>query len=113
MRKLIVLSFITLDGVVQADGSPEEDPSGGFTYGGWSTPYFDDFLGETMHEQLSRPFDVVLGRKTYEASAYPRTAGAHSPCSSESREPAAPTLHQKGSLGYTGNAMPKMPSEKC
>ncbi len=69
MRKLIVLSFITLDGVMQAPGGPEEDPTGGFTYGGWTVPYFDDFLGKTMIEQMSRPFDLVLGRKTYEIFA--------------------------------------------
>lgn len=69
MRKLIVLSFLTLDGVIQGPGMPEEDPSGGFTSGGWSMPLFDDFLGTIMVEQLSRPFDLVLGRKTYELFA--------------------------------------------
>jgi dihydrofolate reductase len=69
MRKLIVLSFLTLDGDVQGDGGPEEDPSSGFTYGRWSIPLFDDFLDQTMVEQLSRPFDLVLGRKTYEMFA--------------------------------------------
>src|SRR5258708_468102 len=69
MRKLIVLSFITLDGVMQAPGGPEEDPTGGFTSGGWTVPYFDDFLGQTMTEQMSRPFDLLLGRKTYEIFA--------------------------------------------
>jgi hypothetical protein len=48
MRKLIVLSFITLDGIIQAPGGPEEDPSGGFTFGGWTVPYFDDFLSNVM-----------------------------------------------------------------
>ncbi len=69
MRKIIVLSFITLDGVMQAPGGPEEDPTGGFRYGGWTVPYFDDFLGKTMVEQMSRPFDLLLGRKTYEIFA--------------------------------------------
>lgn len=69
MRKIIVLSFITLDGVMQAPGGPEEDTSGGFRYGGWTVPYFDDFLGEVMAEQMSRPFDLLLGRKTYEIFA--------------------------------------------
>jgi len=69
MRKLIVLSFITLDGVMQAPGGPEEDPSGGFTYGGWTVPYFDEFLGNVMGEQMGRPFDLLLGRKTYEIFA--------------------------------------------
>jgi dihydrofolate reductase len=69
MKKLIVLSFITLDGVMQAPGGPTEDPSGGFTHGGWLVPYFDDFLGQIMGEQMSRPFDLLLGRKTFEIFA--------------------------------------------
>ncbi|MHB9024204.1 MAG: dihydrofolate reductase family protein [Armatimonadota bacterium] len=69
MRKLIVLSFITLDGVMQAPGGPEEDPTGGFTHGGWTVEYFDDFAGNVMNEQMSHPFDLLLGRKTYEIFA--------------------------------------------
>lgn len=69
MRRLVVLSFITLDGIMQAPGGPEEDPSGGFKYGGWTFPYFDDFLGKVMVEQMSNPFDLLLGRKTYEIFA--------------------------------------------
>ena len=69
MRKLIVLTFITLDGVMQAPGGPTEDTSGNFTYGGWMVPYFDDFLGQIMAEQMSRPFDLLLGRKTFEIFA--------------------------------------------
>ncbi|TME21672.1 MAG: dihydrofolate reductase [Chloroflexi bacterium] len=69
MRKLIVLSFITLDGVMQAPGGPGEDESGGFKYGGWSVGYFDDFLGNVMTEQMDHPFDLLLGRKTYDIFA--------------------------------------------
>lgn len=69
MRKLVVLSFITLDGVMQAPGGPEEDPSGGFNHGGWIVPFFDDFLGNVMKKQMSKPFDLLLGRKTYEIFA--------------------------------------------
>ena len=69
MRKLIVLSFITLDGVMQAPGGPTEDTSGNFTYGGWTVPYFDEFLGKIMAEQMSKPFDLLLGRKTFEIFA--------------------------------------------
>lgn len=69
MRKLIVLTFLTLDGVMQAPGGPEEDAMGGFSYGGWTVPYFDDFLGEVMGEQMGKPFDLLLGRKTYEIFA--------------------------------------------
>ena len=69
MRKLIVLSFITLDGVMQAPGGPGEDDSGGFKYGGWSVGYFDDFLGNVMTEQMGHPLDLLLGRKTYDIFA--------------------------------------------
>ena len=69
MRKLIVLSFITLDGVMQAPGGPEEDPTGGFKHGGWVAGYFDDFLGKVMDKQMSKPFDLLLGRRTYEIFA--------------------------------------------
>jgi len=69
MRKVIVLSFITLDGVMQAPGGPEEDPTGGFRHGGWVFPYFDDFLGRVMDKQMNKPFDLLLGRRTYEIFA--------------------------------------------
>jgi dihydrofolate reductase len=69
MRKIIVLSFITLDGVMQGPGGPNEDTSGGFKYGGWTVPYFDEFLGNVMTEQMSQPFDLLLGRKTFEIFA--------------------------------------------
>ncbi len=54
---------------MQAPGGPEEDPSGNFTYGGWTVPYFDEFLGQEMGEQMGRPFDLLLGRKTFEIFA--------------------------------------------
>jgi len=66
MRKVIVLEFITLDGVIQAGGGPEEDTSGGFKYGGWQAPYSDDVLGTVMNKQMSMPFDLLLGRTTFE-----------------------------------------------
>lgn len=69
MRKIVVLTFITLDGIMQAPGGPEEDTSGGFRYGGWTVPYFDEFLGKIMDEQMNKPFDLLLGRKTYEIFA--------------------------------------------
>jgi dihydrofolate reductase len=69
MRKIVVLTFMTLDGVMQAPGGPEEDPSGGFTFGGWSVPHFDEFLGEEMGRQMGHPFDLLLGRKTFEIFA--------------------------------------------
>lgn len=69
MRKLIVLEFLTLDGVLQAPGGPEEDTSGGFKYGGWVALYFDEFSGKVMEEQMKEPFNLLLGRKTYEIFA--------------------------------------------
>ena len=68
MRKIIVLSFITLDGVMQAPGGPEEDPSGGFKYGGWVAPYGDEVYGKVMKKQM-KPADLLLGRKTFEIFA--------------------------------------------
>ncbi len=74
MRKIIVLEFMTLDGVLQAPGGPKEDTSGGFKYGGWTAPYFDDFSGKVMAEQMKQPFSLLLGRKTFEifASYWPQ-----------------------------------------
>ncbi len=69
MRKLIVTTFITLDGVMQAPGGPEEDPTGGFTRGGWSVNYWDDIMGQVMGEFMARPSELLLGRKTYEIFA--------------------------------------------
>jgi dihydrofolate reductase len=76
MRKLVVLSFITLDGVMQAPGGPEEDESGGFKYGGWSVNHFDEALGQAMGEQMGHPVDLLLGRRTYDifAAYWPRAA---------------------------------------
>ncbi len=69
MRKLIVISFITLDGVIQGPGGRTEDSSDHFTYGGWIAPYSDDILSQTMREQMSNPADLLLGRKTFEIFA--------------------------------------------
>lgn len=81
MRKLIVSTFLTLDGVMQAPGGPEEDDSGGFAHGGWSVPYWDDLVDRFMTETMGQPFDLVLGRRTYDIfAAYwphaPEEAGA-------------------------------------
>lgn len=83
MRKLIILSFITLDDVMQAPGGPEEDPTGGFKQGGWVAGYFDDFLGKVMVKQITRTFDLLLGRKTYEIFA------AHWPYVNNNEDPIA------------------------
>jgi len=74
MRKLAVNTFLTLDGVMQAPGGPEEDPSGGFKHGGWSVNYWDERMGQIIGEFMGRPYDLLLGRKTYEifAAYWPR-----------------------------------------
>jgi dihydrofolate reductase len=77
MRKLIVSAFLTLDGVMQAPGGPGEDDSGGFVHGGWSVNYWDDQIAQVMGEAMSAPFDLVLGRRTYDIFA------AHWPHASE------------------------------
>ena len=84
MRELVVNTFITVDGVMQAPGGPEEDPSGGFEHGGWSFGYWDEGMQKTMGESMAKPFDLVLGRKTYDIFA------AHWP---HSDEPGAEALN--------------------
>jgi len=69
MRELIVNQFMTLDGVVQAPGGPGEDDSGGFAYGGWSVTYWDEPMGDAMGRIMGVPFDLVLGRRTYDLFA--------------------------------------------
>jgi len=66
MRKLIALEHISIDGVIQAPGGPDEDPSGGFAYGGWIASYSDEVLGTLLRRQMSLPFDLLLGRTTFE-----------------------------------------------
>jgi dihydrofolate reductase len=85
MRKLVVSTFLTLDGVMQAPGGPEEDPAEGFTHGGWSFHYWDEAMDRQMGELMGRPFELLLGRKTYEifASHWPNVTG----------DPAADTLN--------------------
>jgi dihydrofolate reductase len=84
MRKLLVTTFVTLDGVMQSPGGPEEDPSEGFAHGGWSVGYWDEPMGEWMTEIMGHPFDLLLGRRTYEIFA------AHWP---QSTEPGADRLN--------------------
>lgn len=66
MRKIIVLEHISMDGVIQAPGGPEEDPSGGFKYGGWGGPYSDEIIGTALRKMMNSSFDLLLGRKTFD-----------------------------------------------
>lgn len=77
MRNIVVSTFVTLDGVLQAPGGPEEDRDSGFTHGGWSAGYWDDVLARAMGASLDRPFDLLLGRRTYEifAAYWPHAVG--------------------------------------
>jgi dihydrofolate reductase len=69
MRRIITTAFTSLDGVIQAPGGPQEDPTGGFEYGGWTTTYGDEAIGAAIGEEMSRPFDLLLGRNTYDIFA--------------------------------------------
>src|ERR671922_559769 len=75
MRKLVVNTFVSLDGVMQAPGGPEEDPTGGFEHGGWSVSFWDEEMMRSMGEFMGKPFDLILGRRTYEifAAHWPHT----------------------------------------
>ncbi len=77
MRKLIVLSFVSLDGVMQAPGGQEEDTAGGFQYGGWTASFWDEFAHEIMLAQMGHDFDLLLGRKTFDifAGYWPQREG--------------------------------------
>lgn len=77
MRRIKVATFVSLDGVMQAPGGPEEDPTNGFRFGGWVAPHFDEELGSLMGRMFEKPFDLLLGRKTYDIFA------AHWPHSNE------------------------------
>ena len=66
MRKVIMLEHISLDGVIQGQGGPDEDTSGGFAYGGWIAPYSDAILGTVLRRQMNLPFDLLLGRTTFD-----------------------------------------------
>ncbi len=83
MRKILVSTFISLDGIMQAPGGPQEDPTGGFAFGGWTFPHFDAASGKVMGEIFGRPFDLLLGRKTYEIFA------AHWPYVTDPNDPIA------------------------
>jgi dihydrofolate reductase len=98
MRELVVNTFVTLDGVMQAPGGPEEDPEGGFDHGGWSFGYWDEQMQNVMGDLMGKPFDLVLGRKTYEIFAgfwpqHPDEPGAE-PLNKATKHVASTTLKQ-------------------
>ena len=111
MRKLIVSTFLTLDGVMQAPGGPDEDDSGGFAFGGWSVNYWDERMGQVMGDAMSAPFDLLLGRTTYDifAAHWPRAsdeAGA-GPLNAATKYVASrshPTLEWSNSVLIEGDA---------
>jgi dihydrofolate reductase len=110
MRKIIVLTFITLDGVMQGPGGPTEDTSGNFTHGGWVVPYFDDEVGKIMGEQMSRPFDLLLGRKTFEifATYWPHADDGKNPINEATKYVVSNTLttHEwRKSVFFKGNVV--------
>ena len=83
MRKILASVFISLDGVMQAPGGPEEDPTGGFRYGGWVPAYWDETLGARMDDLFSAPFELLLGRKTYDIFAAHWPYVEHDPTASD------------------------------
>ena len=85
MRKLVVGTFLTLDGVMQAPGGPEEDRDGSFVHGGWSVKYWDDMMGRLIVEQMQQPDALLLGRRTYEifAAHWPRVPDQDDPVASK------------------------------
>ena len=102
MRELIVNTFLTLDGVMQAPGGPEEDPSGGFEHGGWSFGYWDEQMQGAMGESMSKLFDLVLGRNTYEIfAAYWPHSDDPAPSRSTRRPSTWPRPRSRSSTGRT------------
>jgi len=114
MRKVVVLSFISLDGVMQAPGGPDEDTSGGFQYGGWTVPYGDDLSGTLLVKQMSGLYDLLLGRKTYDifAAYWPQRTGAIADPFNKATKyvvsASAPKLTWEKSLLIDGNVVAKL-----
>ncbi|MHA6159630.1 dihydrofolate reductase family protein [Pseudomonas sichuanensis] len=105
MRKLIVAAFITLDGVMQAPGGPQEDTSGGFTHGGWIPPLADEAFGQAMQTLFSQPFELLLGRRTYDIFAGYWPHAEHQPGDRSladlfNRVPKHVATHHPGSLHW-------------
>ena len=102
MRKLIVAAFVSLDGVMQAPGGPDEDLANGFTFGGWIVPYADEATGQAVQDLFSQPFELVLGRHTYEifAAYWPRVSDSNAIARVFNRVPKHVATHRSGTLDW-------------
>jgi dihydrofolate reductase len=102
MRKLVAAEHISLDGVIQAPGGPEEDPSGDFRLGGWSAPYDDEVIGQAVQDLHSQPFELLLGRRTYDiwAGYWPHVRAGHAIADLFNRVPKHVATHRPDTLGW-------------
>jgi dihydrofolate reductase len=108
MRKLIVAEQISLDGVIQSPGAPKEDPSGNFRLGGWVVPYADEGIGQALQDLLSQPFELLLGRRTYEifGAYWPRVradSGSHAIADRFNSVPKHVATHRLDKLDWQGS----------
>jgi dihydrofolate reductase len=101
MRKIIAITQVTLDGVMQAPGGPEEDPSNGFTHGGWAMPFVDDAAGQVIGEIIAGEFDMLLGRRTYDIfAAYWPNQGDNPIAKAFNKATKYVVTHRPGQLGW-------------
>lgn len=105
MRELAILSFVTLDGVMQSPTSAEEDPSGGFAAGGWGAPYWEQVMPQVYAEAMSEPYDLLFGRKTYD------TFASHWPHVDPADDPVAARLNAGHKYVATRSALHPLPWE--
>ncbi|SDQ35191.1 dihydrofolate reductase family protein [Pseudoxanthomonas sp. CF125] len=102
MRKLIVAEHIGLDGVIQGPGGPEEDPIGGFSLGGWTVPYSDEAIGRDLQDMFSQPFELLLGRRTYDiwAAYWPHVKASNAIADQFNSVPKHVATHRTGTLDW-------------
>jgi dihydrofolate reductase len=102
MRQLIVAEQISLDGVIQAPGGPREDPSGDFRFGGWAAPYKDEGIGQALQDLHARPFELLLGRHTYDiwAAYWPRVRSGNPIADAFNSVPKHVATHRSGTLDW-------------
>ena len=101
MRKIIAITQVTLDGVMQAPGGPEEDPSNGFTHGGWAMPFVDDAARQVIDETIAGEFDMLLGRRTYDIfAAYWPNQGDNPIAKAFNKATKYVVTHRPGQLGW-------------